>query len=174
MSMIYGNSVLICELKSNVLKNKNYLLRTARIYLNSWNNFYRKLKQNIHSFASISADPRLPDFYFGNLSLSQPDPSQEFLTTVPMGPGLYLIHCLVNNKYYIGQSVNASYRLGRHYENLIVGKADCKRLQEDWNKYGFTSFKFIVLVSGPSYSDEKIRLDLEKKLIQLNLNSIYN
>lgn len=91
-----------------------------------------------------------------------------------MGPGLYVIHCIPINKFYIGQSGNASYRLGRHYENLLVNRSDAKELQEDWNKYGQENFSFIVLASGPAYADENIRLDMEKKLIDLNVGSIYN
>lgn len=91
-----------------------------------------------------------------------------------MGPGLYIIHCTLINKFYIGQSGNASYRLGRHYENLLVNKSDAQELQENWNKYGQDNFSFIVLASEPAYADEKIRLDMENKLIDLNVGSIYN
>lgn len=52
-------------------------------------------------------------------------------------------------------------------------RSDAKELQEDWNKYGQENFSFLVLASGPAYADEKICLDMEKKLIDLNVGSIY-
>lgn len=116
----------------------------------------------------------IPNFSVGKYDFNLQQSPNDSTTIVPMGPGLYLIYCLANNKYYIGQSNNASYRLGRHFENLKVNRSDSKKLQEDWTTYGEKNFKFILLASGPFYSDETIRLQIEKELIALNNHSIYN
>lgn len=142
-----GNSVLSCESIKNSIKPTTKLLAV-----------------------SSNSPDNIPNFNVGEFNFNLPQPP----SVVPMGPGLYVIHCLFNNKYYIGQSTNAAYRLGRHYENLRANKSDSKELQEDWNKYGASNFQFIVLASGPPYSDEKTRLKIEKSLISLNSNSIYN
>lgn len=150
-----GNSGLSCESYNTVF------LKTEE----SSGNADEEPKKPSSIFATIS-------FNFGTLNLNSPKTGS---TIVPMGPGIYFIYCLSNGKGYIGQSVNASYRLGRHYEALLVNRADSRPLQEDWNKYGKENFKFIVLVSGSEYSDEQTRLKIEKKILSLNNeNCLYN
>ncbi|MBQ7439088.1 MAG: GIY-YIG nuclease family protein [Paludibacteraceae bacterium] len=59
--------------------------------------------------------------------------------------GIYSITNLVNNKRYIGQSVNISKRWQTHKYELRGGYHDNAYLQSSWNKYGEENFIFEVL-----------------------------
>lgn len=60
-------------------------------------------------------------------------------------PAIYLIKCLVNNKIYIGSSVNLRNRINRHYNDLINNKHSSKHLQNAFNLHGDENFIVEVL-----------------------------
>ena len=59
--------------------------------------------------------------------------------------GVYSIMNLVNNKRYIGQSVDVYIRWGNHKSALRNNRHDNKHLQNAWNIDGEDNFKFEVL-----------------------------
>ena len=61
--------------------------------------------------------------------------------------GIYCIRCKVNNKAYIGSSVDIKSRWRGHKSALRTGKHNNKQLQEDYNKYGADSFLYSILIN---------------------------
>ena len=59
--------------------------------------------------------------------------------------GIYKITNLINNKCYIGQSVDCKHRLTIHKCDLIGNKHPNKHLQKSYNKYGKNNFRFDVM-----------------------------
>lgn len=59
--------------------------------------------------------------------------------------GIYKIHNLINNKLYIGQSVNIRQRWMTHKQCLRNRKHENTYLQQSWDKYGEDAFEFKVL-----------------------------
>lgn len=60
--------------------------------------------------------------------------------------GVYKIVCLVNNKAYIGQTINNfGDRRDSHFAKLRGNYHDNAELQSDWNKYGEENFKFEII-----------------------------
>ncbi len=59
--------------------------------------------------------------------------------------GIYCIENLINNKKYIGQSVDISNRWRHHKSELNNNTHFNDYLQKSWNKYGEDSFHFYVL-----------------------------
>ncbi len=59
--------------------------------------------------------------------------------------GVYEIKNNVNNKKYIGSSVNIRGRLNTHAHDLIANRHSSKELQKDWNLYGEDAFSFNLL-----------------------------
>jgi group I intron endonuclease len=95
--------------------------------------------------------------------------------------GVYGIISQVNSKIYIGSSNDIVKRKKEHLRSLRKGNHHCKYLQNAWNKYGESSFRFIViekitlLYNNDSY--DKIRLcRFEQKYIDLFLpdKCLYN
>lgn len=58
---------------------------------------------------------------------------------------IYKITCLINNKIYIGQTLNYVSRICHHKSKLKRNCNDNKYLQEDYNKYGLNNFTFEIL-----------------------------
>ena len=58
---------------------------------------------------------------------------------------IYKITCLINNKVYIGQTIDFKRRKYEHFNRLNRNKSDNKYLQEDYNKYGKENFKFEII-----------------------------
>lgn len=69
--------------------------------------------------------------------------------------GVYIITCLINEKYYIGYSNNIQQRLKDHLKTLRRNIHDNIYLQNSWNKYGEENFTFEVL---EEYSNENFIL----------------
>jgi len=84
--------------------------------------------------------------------------------------GIYVIRNLINDKIYIGSSVNIKKRFCQHRNSLKKNKHHNKYLQRSWNKYGEENFEFVV-IEHHSYP-EKI-LGRENKCIFL-YNPEYN
>ena len=66
---------------------------------------------------------------------------------IPMSntSGIYAIVCTSTNKYYIGQAVNIKKRWATHLSTLKRNIHFNIKLQRAWNKYGESSFCFIIL-----------------------------
>jgi group I intron endonuclease len=60
-------------------------------------------------------------------------------------PAVYKIKCLINDKIYIGSSVNLRNRINRHYNDLVKQKHTSKHLQNAFNLYGNENFIVEVL-----------------------------
>jgi len=92
--------------------------------------------------------------------------------------GIYRIINLVNNKMYVGSSVNLKSRKYKHFKDLLDNKHGNKHLQSSYNKYGEENFKFEII----EYIRENNRLILKKKLLRaeqlhidayMSFNNIY-
>lgn len=60
--------------------------------------------------------------------------------------GIYSIHCIENDKYYIGQTIDSfENRWWSSQSSLRGGYYHLKELQEDWDKYGESSFDFEII-----------------------------
>jgi group I intron endonuclease len=60
-------------------------------------------------------------------------------------PVIYRIRNVVNQKFYVGSTVNTQERFRTHRKKLRAGKHHCAHLQAAWNKYGEDCFKFEIL-----------------------------
>ena len=68
--------------------------------------------------------------------------------------GIYMILNKNNGKIYIGQSIDAEYRMKKHKQQLTGNYHSNTHLQRAWNKYGEDAFEFNLL--------EKFFLDLAR------------
>ena len=66
-------------------------------------------------------------------------------TILPSESGIYAIENKINNKVYVGQSVNIKKRIKQHLNELIDGHHHCFHLQSAFNKYGANSFENKIL-----------------------------
>lgn len=69
--------------------------------------------------------------------------------------GIYKIYNTVENKCYIGKSLNIEGRWSAHKNLLRNGKHHSKKMQLDFDKYGMNSFEFriIKVVDDPLWLD---------------------
>lgn len=88
--------------------------------------------------------------------------------------GLYMIHCLVNNYRYYGESDNLSSRVAGHKYRLRNQTHWLTKLQNDWNNFGQENFQFVALEIGSSWQLKEDRLAKEKQLIESNRDVCYN
>ena len=65
--------------------------------------------------------------------------------SVPEYSGIYCIINILNNKKYIGSTLNFRIRLRRHYYTLRNNKHHNIHLQHAYNKYGINCFVFKIL-----------------------------
>jgi predicted GIY-YIG superfamily endonuclease len=79
--------------------------------------------------------------------------------------GIYKITNIINNKSYIGQSININQRFYRHKSALKKGKHYNNYLLASYNKYGLESFTFdiLFLLENNSLSKEEILNILNQK-----------
>lgn len=80
---------------------------------------------------------------------------------------VYMIQNVVNNKIYIGSTVNYKNRVMAHKRGLKGGYHDNRKLQKDYDEYGIEAFCYTLLCEE---SDEDKRFELEAVIIQA-LNS---
>jgi len=89
-------------------------------------------------------------------------------------PGLYMIHCLVNDWRYYGESSNVSGRLASHRSMLNRQIHPNRVLQADWDRLGPECFTFVVLFMGPNWELPYVRRGKEQELIILDRSLCYN
>lgn len=77
--------------------------------------------------------------------------------------GVYAIVNGVNNKKYIGSSIDIPSRKSEHMRSLSLGKHNNKLMQEDFNKEGRSVFTFVIL----ELCNPRERLEKEKYWIYL-------
>ena len=70
-----------------------------------------------------------------------------------MARGIYKIINVVNNKFYVGSAVRLSRRRTRHFSELRTNRHNNAKLQAAWNKYGESSFIFVVVEELPDDAD---------------------
>lgn len=71
-------------------------------------------------------------------------------TNLPDGViGIYCIKNRINNKVYIGQSINIRTRWYNHRKELDGNRHHNEHLQNSWNKYGRENFVFNVIEECP-------------------------
>ena len=58
--------------------------------------------------------------------------------------GIYMIKNTINNKKYIGSSVNIAHRKCTHFRELCSGIHSNEHLQSAFNKYGKENFKLML------------------------------
>ena len=58
---------------------------------------------------------------------------------------VYIIMCIQNNRMYIGQTKNYKNRINNHKYHLKNNNHDNIYLQEDFNRYGLSSFTFKII-----------------------------
>lgn len=63
--------------------------------------------------------------------------------------GIYIIQNSLNNKVYVGQSIDIRNRWWHHRYHLRKNTSDCSHLQRAWNKYGEEVFVFKVIEECP-------------------------
>lgn len=80
-------------------------------------------------------------------------------------PGVYLICCTKNNKYYFGQSQNVSARLSQHKSRLGRKLHEIQELQNDLNLYGEKNFEFFAVSFFERGSSKEERVELENKYV---------
>lgn len=85
--------------------------------------------------------------------------------------GVYYIKCKVTNKQYIGSSKNIQSRLSKHFSELFNNKHRNKKLQEEFNKYGYDNFKFDIYET--CNIDELLNKERDKQ-ISIGVDNLYN
>jgi len=88
--------------------------------------------------------------------------------------GIYKIVNLVNNKIYVGSSINLNKREKDHFKDLNGNYHRNRYLQNAWNKYGLDNFKFEVL---EHVKDESKLLEKEQYYLDIyfdNQKCCYN
>lgn len=85
--------------------------------------------------------------------------------------GVYQILNIIDNKMYIGSSINVSSRLKTHIYNLKNNKHCNKHLQSAWDKYGEENFIFEILerVCNKENLIEREQYWIDKLIPQYNI-----
>lgn len=89
-------------------------------------------------------------------------------------PGLYVVHCLENDRRYYGESINVSGRLASHRSLLNRKIHPNKAIQVDWDTYGPEKFQFVGIHLGNEWSDSLVRRGKELEYIAQNRSQAYN
>jgi group I intron endonuclease len=81
-----------------------------------------------------------------------------------MNSGIYIIKNIINNKIYIGSSMNIKKRWAEHKSDLIKNKHHSRTLQKSYNKHGLENFIFEVL-EFVKHKNHKELFSLEQKYL---------
>lgn len=85
--------------------------------------------------------------------------------------GIYGIKCIKTNKIYIGSTINIQLRVLKHFNELFHNRHANKKLQQDFNLYGYDFFTLIVY----EIADKNDLLIKEKDLqIKIGIDNLYN
>ena len=84
---------------------------------------------------------------------------------------VYTITNTVNNKIYVGCG-NAWYRKEKHFYNLRTHRHTNKPLQEDFDKYGESAFKFEILRKGTFADERALMIELQTYDERYGYNSV--
>lgn len=93
--------------------------------------------------------------------------------------GIYKIINRVNNKYYVGSSINITEgkgRLARHKTDLKYNRHDNEHLQRAWNSYGCDNFEFVIVEKLDNITKKELLL-VEQKYLDIaktELDKCYN
>ncbi|MBP7564038.1 MAG: GIY-YIG nuclease family protein [Candidatus Cloacimonetes bacterium] len=84
----------------------------------------------------------------------------------PKTPGVFLITCKDSGNLYMGTSMTTEKAYNRHVSELKFGNHNCRKMQEDWNRYGEASFQFEILAKVPEdrIPDFSLLKKMEEKL----------
>jgi group I intron endonuclease len=94
--------------------------------------------------------------------------------------GIYKIINKLDNKYYVGSSINIERRWKAHLSSLKKNTHKNDKLQNAWNKYGEESFLFIVVKELPLATESELRkveddyLNETQKFPDNNYNCCYD
>lgn len=85
-------------------------------------------------------------------------------------PAIYGLKCKITNKIYIGSTKNIQHRLSKHFSLLYSNEHSNKRLQQDYNEYGYDNFEIII------YNDNPVNLLEEERELQIKIgiDNLYN
>lgn len=89
-------------------------------------------------------------------------------------PGIYMFRNKINNKKYIGQSVDLNGRLLYHLSCIRRRKTNTHVLYKAINKYGFENFEVYVLATFPINRNIKQYLNITEKIFIQFYNSYNN
>lgn len=85
--------------------------------------------------------------------------------------GIYAIHNIKSNKYYIGSSSNLRKRKNQHFRDLRSNKHPNRHLQSAVNRNGLDNFIFITL----EITEKAQLIEIEQKWINIyGFNNLYN
>lgn len=78
--------------------------------------------------------------------------------------GIYKIINLLDNKYYVGSSLDINFRWGTHRGTLRKGDHKNDKLQNAWNKHLESSFTFTIVEELPLLTEDELRKVEDKYL----------
>ena len=89
--------------------------------------------------------------------------------------GVYAVHNKVNDKYYIGSAFNLYVRLSQYERNWRIRNSllETRKIDEDFIKYGWNNFEFIILETFESGTIKYEELYQKEKEYAIKYNSIY-
>lgn len=94
--------------------------------------------------------------------MNKKDLKREYLETARPA-GVFQIRNTVNEKLFVGSSVNLDGIFNRHSFTLKMGIHQNKALQADWNEFGADKFEFEVL----EYHEPRAGLDPKREIAVL-------
>lgn len=87
--------------------------------------------------------------------------------------GIYTITNMLDNKYYVGSSLNIANRLKVHKQQLKRNTHTNTYLQNAWNKYGEANFKFEIVLNL-NHCDELTIRAVEQEILDKEFDKTYN
>jgi group I intron endonuclease len=86
--------------------------------------------------------------------------------------GVYKITNISSGSSYVGSSKRLKHRIRQHMSNYRGGYGESKMLQEDWNIFGESSFKFEVIELCKDYKErEQFYINLIKPVYNTYLSA---